>query len=134
MLKQLETCDVVVGSRYVAGGGVAGWERWRRVLSRVGNTYIRTSTRMPFRDCTSGFNLIRASTLRTLDLSGISSSGYAFLVELKFTLWKSGARIREVPITFLNRAGGESKLSGHIVHEAIGLPWRLISRKPPGNK
>jgi dolichol-phosphate mannosyltransferase len=134
MLKQIVACDAVVGSRYVEGGGVAGWGRRRQLLSSVGNTYIRMNTRMPFRDCTSGFNLIRTSALQRLDLSRLSSTGYAFLVELKFELWTSGAVIREVPITFHNRVAGESKLSGQIVREAIALPWKLISRKRSGRR
>jgi dolichol-phosphate mannosyltransferase len=125
MLKEIETCDVVIGSRYARGGGVAGWELWRRVLSRGGNAYIRIITRMPFHDCTSGFILIRAGTLVSLDLSGIASSGYAFLMELKYALWRSGARIREVPIVFRNRAEGESKLSGHIIREGVAAPWKV---------
>jgi dolichol-phosphate mannosyltransferase len=125
MLKEIETCDVVIGSRYAKGGGVAGWELWRRVLSRGGNAYIRTVTGMPFHDCTSGFILIRAGSLLKLDLSGIASSGYAFLMELKYSLWRSGARIREVPIVFRNRAEGESKLSGHIIGEGITAPWKV---------
>jgi dolichol-phosphate mannosyltransferase len=125
MLKEIGTCDVVIGSRYARGGGVAGWELWRRVLSRGGNAYIRIVTGMPFRDCTSGFILIRAGVLLGLDLTGIASSGYAFLMELKYTLWRSGARIREVPIVFRNRAEGESKLSGHIIREGITAPWKV---------
>ncbi len=128
MLKQIETCDVVIGSRYTGGGGVVGWELWRRALSRMGNAYVRAITRMPFRDCTSGFNLIRADLLRSIDLSGMDSSGYAFLVELKYALWRSGAGIKEIPITFRNRAGGESKLSSFIVTEGIKAPWKIRFR------
>ena len=125
MLKEIETCDVVIGSRYARGGRVAGWELWRRVLSRGGNAYIRIVTGMPFHDCTSGFILIRADLLSRLDLSGIASSGYAFLMELKYSLWRSGARLREVLIVFRNRAEGESKLSGHIIREGIAAPWKV---------
>jgi dolichol-phosphate mannosyltransferase len=106
---------------------VVGWEFWRKALSRVGNAYARTVSGMPFRDCTSGFILVRAERLRKIDLSGISSSGYAFLMDLKHALWRSGAGIQEVPIIFRNRAGGESKLSGHIVTEGIRAPWKLRS-------
>lgn len=125
MLEKLASCDAVIGSRYTAHGGVSGWELWRRILSKAGNRYVRAVTGMPFRDCTSGFNLIRTDLLRRLDLTGIGSSGYAFLMELKHLMWRSGARIEEVPIIFLNRAGGESKLSGHIVTEGIRAPWRV---------
>jgi len=129
MLERIATCDAVIGSRYIANGGVSGWELWRRILSKAGNRYVRAVTGMPFRDCTSGFNLIRTDLLRRLDLTGIGSSGYAFLMELKHLMWRSGANIQEVPIIFLNRAGGESKLSGHIVTEGIKAPWRVRSRK-----
>jgi dolichol-phosphate mannosyltransferase len=125
MLKQIETCDVVIGSRYTGGGGVVGWELWRQALSRMGNVYVRAVTRMPFRDCTSGFMLIRIDLLRGLHLSGIAASGYAFMPELKHALWRSGARVQEVPIKFRGRAGGESKLSSHIVREGITAPWRI---------
>jgi dolichol-phosphate mannosyltransferase len=128
MLQAIQRSDVVVGSRYTDGGTVVGWEFWRAALSRAGNAYIRAITHMPFRDCTSGFILIRAELLRKLDLSGISSSGYAFLMELKYALWRSGATINEIPITFRNRAGGESKLSGHIIREGIKAPWKVRSR------
>ena len=129
MLDQIAHCDAVIGSRYTQGGAVAGWELWRRVLSRAGNAYIRAITQMPFHDCTSGFILIRTDLLRRLDLSGIGSSGYAFLMELKFTMWRSNARISEAPITFHNRAEGESKLSGHIVSEGIRAPWNVRYRR-----
>jgi len=125
MLEKLSHCDAVIGSRYTHGGGVHGWKLWRRVLSRGGNNYARAVTGMPFRDCTSGFNLIRTDLLRRLDLKGIGASGYAFLMELKYIMWRSGANIQEVPIVFRNRAGGESKLSGHIVIEGVKLPWRV---------
>jgi dolichol-phosphate mannosyltransferase len=125
MLERLATCDAVIGSRYTANGGVSGWELWRRILSKAGNRYVKAVTGMPFCDCTSGFNLIRTDLLRRLDLTGIGSSGYAFLMELKHLMWRSGANVQEVPIVFLNRAGGESKLSGHIVTEGIRSPWRV---------
>jgi dolichol-phosphate mannosyltransferase len=136
MLKEIITCDVVIGSRYIGGGGVAGWELWRRALSRAGNAYIRAITQMPFRDCTSGFILIRSDLLLSLDLVDICSSGYAFLMELKYALWVSGARIKEIPIVFRSRAGGESKLSGHIVGEGIRAPWkvRLRARRTEAGK
>lgn len=125
LLSRLPACDAVVGSRYTAGGGVDGWELWRRLLSKGGNFYVRRVTGMNLKDCTSGFNLIRASVLGNLELGKIDCSGYAFLTELKHTIWESGAAISEVPIIFRNRAGGESKLSGHIIREGIMAPWRM---------
>lgn len=95
------------------------------MLSKGGNTYVRAVTGMPFRDCTSGFNLIRTELLRRLDLSGIGSSGYAFLMELKYLMWRSGASVEEVPIIFRERTWGESKISGRIIREGIKAPWRV---------
>ena len=117
--------DLVIGSRYTKGGGVDGWEPWRQILSGGGNFYARSITGLPIRDCTSGFMLLRTSVLRRLDLTHIGASGYAFLMELKYRLWRSGARIAETPIIFRARRGGESKLSGHIVGEGFRTPWRL---------
>ncbi|MHB0865503.1 MAG: polyprenol monophosphomannose synthase [Minisyncoccota bacterium] len=129
MLKKLETFDVVIGSRYVSGGGTKGWELWRRALSLFGNLYCRTLTRMPIHDCTGGFNAIRAETLRKVDFSGVDLSGYAFIMELKYALFKAGARFAEIPIIFTNRVGGESKMSGHIISEGILAPWKMILKK-----
>ncbi len=128
MIARLATCDAVIGSRYIRGGGVDGWEYWRRVLSKAGNFYIRAVTRMPFHDCISGFLLIRTELLRRLDLSAIGCSGYAFLMELKYTMWRAKAVICEAPIIFRNRAEGESKLAGHIVAEGIRAPWNVLSK------
>jgi dolichol-phosphate mannosyltransferase len=117
--------DLVIGSRYTASGGVDGWEFWRRVLSAGGNRYSRIVTGMPFRDCTSGLMLLRTPALRRLDRANIAASGYAFLIELKYRLWRSGATSTETPIIFRARRGGESKLSSHIVAEGVITPWRL---------
>ena len=89
---------------------------------------MRWVTGMRVRDCSSGFNLIRAEVLRSLDLRGNGCSGYAFLMELKYAMWKSGVVIAEVPIVFRNRAEGESKLSGRIIGEGLLAPWRLRNR------
>jgi dolichol-phosphate mannosyltransferase len=123
MLEKLQVCDAVIGSRYAPGGGVEGWELWRRALSRAGNAYIRLVTGMSFADCSSGFNLIRTEVLRRLNLSATSSAGYAFLMELKYRLWREGARMEEVPIHFHNRIHGESKISARIIREGIRAPW-----------
>lgn len=132
MLRSIETCDAVIGSRYAPNGAVPGWELWRRCLSKAGNGYVRAVTGMPFRDCTSGFGLLRTGVLRGLDLTRIGASGYAFLMELKYLMWRSGAVVAEVPITFHNRAGGESKLSARIVWEGVCAPWRV--RRRAGHK
>lgn len=128
LLSRLETCDAVVGSRYTRDGGVEGWELWRRALSKGGNIYVRCVTGMRLSDCSSGFNLIRTDVLRKLDLNRINCSGYAFLTELKYSIWRSGASISEVPIIFRERASGESKISGRIIREGLVAPWRMRAR------
>ena len=121
--------DVVVGSRYVRGGGVSGWELWRRILSAGGNFYARTVTGLPVRDCTTGYGVIDAGLLKKVSLRRIDSSGYAFLIELKYMLFRAGASFAEVPIIFKNRVGGESKISGHIISEGVIAPWKMIFRR-----
>ncbi len=125
LIEKAETQDAVIGSRYVPGGKVEGWEGWRRGLSGGGNFYARAITGLPIHDATGGFNLIRTEMLRRLDLDRLTSSGYAFQMELKYRLWKLGARITELPIVFHQRRGGESKISSHIVAEGLLAPWRL---------
>ena len=117
--------DLVVGSRYTKGGGIDGWERWRLWLSKGGNVYARAITGMPVTDMTGGFNAIRTSQLKKLDLERMTCSGYAFQIELKYRLWRQGATIGEVPIVFRKRRGGESKISNHIVSEGAITPWKL---------
>lgn len=120
--------DVVIGSRYVQGGGVEGWEQWRRLLSAWANFYCRTITGMPLRDCTAGYIFMRTDVLRKLRLESLGMSGYAFLMELKYALWRAGARFAEVPIVFRCRRSGESKISSHIIGEGVLAPWRLRLR------
>ena len=129
MLEKSREFSVVIGSRYVLGGGTVGWELWRRALSYFGNFYCRTITRMPINDCTTGFNVINADLLRKIDLSRVDMSGYAFIMELKYNLYLAGARFYEVPIIFMNRVGGESKMSSHIINEGILAPWKMIINK-----
>lgn len=129
LLKQSERHDVVVGSRYVNGGGIIGWELWRRVLSRLGNIYACMVTDLPIKDCTGGYNVIDVSFLKKISLDHIDSSGYAFLIELKYMLFRAGASFCEVPIIFHNRTGGESKISGHIIREGVLAPWKMLLRK-----
>jgi len=129
MFGELVHFDVVVGSRYVAGGGIVGWEFWRRLLSFFGNVYCKLVLRMPVFDATSGFYCLRADALRLVSLSSMDASGYAFQIEFKYFLWKRGARLREFPIVFTNRVGGESKISGHIISEGVLAPWRMLFKK-----
>ena len=118
--------ELVTGSRYIPGGATEGWEGWRRYLSTGGNTYVRAILGIPVHDVTAGFNLIATDALRRVDFSRLDASGYAFQIELKYLLWKSGARPAEVPILFRNRREGESKISNHIIAEGLLAPWKLL--------
>jgi dolichol-phosphate mannosyltransferase len=120
--------DVVIGSRYIPGGAIVNWPVRRRVLSRVANTYIRAVTRLSARDCTSGYRCWRRSALAALPLDRFFSDGYSFLVEMLFVASRSGCRIAEVPITFVERREGESKVSRAVLVESAITPWRLIAR------
>jgi dolichol-phosphate mannosyltransferase len=117
--------DVVIGSRYREGGGVENWPMRRIVLSAFANAYIRTVTGLRVRDCTAGFRCWRRSTLAQLQLDAIHSEGYSFLTEVIFQAAAAGARIAEVPIIFVERRVGASKLSGSVLIESLKTPWRL---------
>jgi len=119
--------DVVIGSRYVRGGAIVNWPMRRRLLSRVANAYIRTVTRLAPRDCTSGYRCWRRTALATLPIDQFFSDGYSFLVEMLFVAARSGLRIVEVPITFVERREGESKVSRAVLIESAITPWRLIA-------
>jgi dolichol-phosphate mannosyltransferase len=121
--------DIVIGSRYVVGGDTEGWEVWRKFLSKYANVYCRVVTRIPVRDSTAGFNMISLPFIDAELLSKLNLSGYAFQMELKYLLWKKGARFTEVPILFRNRREGESKISNHIIAEGIIAPWKMIFKK-----
>ncbi|MSU55400.1 MAG: polyprenol monophosphomannose synthase [Candidatus Taylorbacteria bacterium] len=129
MFNLLSNCDAVIGSRYVRGGGIEGWELWRRILSYFGNVYCKTILRLPVYDLTSGFYCIKTEMLHKLELSSFDASGYAFQIELKYLLYKKGARFKEFPIIFANRLGGESKISSHIISEGVLAPWRMLFKK-----
>jgi dolichol-phosphate mannosyltransferase len=118
--------DLVIGSRYVANGAVVNWPLRRRLLSRFANRYIRTVTRLRARDCTSGYRCWRRATIATLPLDRISSDGYSFLVETLYMAARQGARIGEVPLTFVERRQGESKLTRAVLAESVLMPWRLV--------
>jgi len=126
LLAEKENYGLVIGSRYIAGGGVAKWELWRKILSAGGNFYVRTLLGRHISDWTGGFNCIKADYLRKVDLDKIDLSGYAFIMGLKYFLTKAGANVKEIPITFEARRGGESKLSHHIISEGIIAPWKIL--------
>jgi dolichol-phosphate mannosyltransferase len=140
LLEAAASADVVIGSRYVAGGRIVNWPLKRHLLSRVANTYIRLITHVNARDCTSGYRCWRRSTLAALPLDRLFSDGYSFLVEMLFMAHRHGCRITEVPITFVERREGESKVSRAVLIESAITPWRLISKPdssrkaPPGTR
>jgi len=120
--------DVVIGSRYVPGGTIVNWPARRRLLSRFANMYVRTVTRLSARDCTSGYRCWRRDALASMPLDRFISDGYSFLVEMLYVAARRGSRIAEVPITFVERRLGESKLSRAVLIESAIAPWRLIGR------
>jgi dolichol-phosphate mannosyltransferase len=125
--------DVAIGSRYVPGGSIPNWPTTRRLLSRVGNLYASTVLGLKVRDATSGFRAYRASVLQTVEAGATRATGYGFQVELAYRAHRLGARIVEVPITFNDRVRGVSKMSWHIIGEAMSLVtwWGLRDRLLP---
>jgi len=120
-----EDSDVVLGSRYLNGITVVNWPIERLLLSYFGNTYIRAITRLPVRDTTGGFKCWRREALQAIDLGSVRSNGYAFQIEMTYRLWRRGMRIREVPIIFMDRTVGDSKMSKRISIEALWIVWWL---------
>lgn len=126
MLEAAQQHPVVVGSRYVGGRvNVVNWPITRLLISLFGSAYARLITRVPVRDATGGFNLFRRDVLTAIDLSRIESNGYSFQIELKLRAWRKGFVPFEVPIVFVERESGESKMSKGIVREAVWKMWRL---------
>jgi len=122
--------DVAVGSRYVKGGKVENWPTSRILLSYFASLYVRIVTWMPCKDTTAGFICYKRKVLEAIDLDGIKFVGYAFQIEMKFKAWKKGFKIKEVPITFINRVLGDSKMSQSIAKEAatgvLQMQWDSI--------
>lgn len=122
LIEASERADVVLGSRYVAGGGVTDWSLLRRAISRGGSAYARTVLGIEIRDLTGGFKCFRCEVLEAIDLDEISSQGYAFQVEMTYRALQQGFKVVEVPIVFRDRQVGQSKMSRAIVLEAA---WRV---------
>jgi dolichol-phosphate mannosyltransferase len=122
LLEAAETADVVLGSRYVPGGGVENWNAARRFISAGGSFYARIILGVPVRDLTGGFKCIRRAVLEATDLDAIHSRGYAFQIELTYRALRKGFRVQEIPIRFVDRQVGGSKMSRTIVLEAI---WKV---------
>jgi dolichol-phosphate mannosyltransferase len=124
-LQALEHADLVLGCRYMAGGGVQNWSLQRQAISRGGNIYARLALGVPLSDLTGGFKCFRRAVLETLDLSAIKQIGYGFQIELTWRTLKAGFRVKQVPIIFPDRTAGLSKMSGAIVKEAAVGVWKL---------
>jgi dolichol-phosphate mannosyltransferase len=123
--------DVVIGSRYLTGVSVVNWPLHRIFLSAFANRYVRAVTRISVADCTSGFRCWRREALARLPLDRMVSNGYAFIVEMLFEASRRGCRIGEVPIIFVERRLGQSKVSGRVLVESLIVPWRLVLGKRP---
>jgi len=125
-LRAIETADLVLGSRYRDGKvTVVNWPIKRLLLSYFANVYARIVTGLPVWDATGGFKVYRRAVLEAIDLSRVRSNGYAFQIEMSFRAWKKAFRIVEIPIVFVDRTEGTSKMSRAIVREAIWMVWRL---------
>lgn len=129
MIEKAKEYDVVVGSRYVPGGGVdERWGLWRKFLSRFGNLYARLVTGLKVRDATAGYKVFRRQVLENIDLNRIRSDGYAFQIEMAYACQQAGYRVCEIPIYFEDRAIGSSKMNLGIVLEAVWRVWQLRLR------
>ena len=129
LLEAAADADLVLGSRYVEGGGVADWGPGRRAISRWGSAYARAALGVPIRDLTGGFKVFRRGALEAIDLGSLASLGYAFQVETTFRTIRAGFRVVEVPIIFRDRRVGQSKMTGSVVLEAA---WRVPAMRLRG--
>jgi dolichol-phosphate mannosyltransferase len=127
MAKALETCDLVLGSRYIKGGSTdVNWPLWRKALSAWGNFYARSILSLPLHDVTGGFRLWRRETLQAMPLERVKSSGYIFTVEMAYLAWCLHFKITEIPIYFADRRLGKSKMSFKIQVEAAFRVWQVL--------
>jgi dolichol-phosphate mannosyltransferase len=125
-LEKIVEADVVLGSRYQNGHvNVVNWPMSRLFLSYAANLYARAITGLPIFDTTGGFKCFRRNVLESIDLNSVKSNGYAFQIEMSYRAWKHGFNLLEIPIIFVDRTEGESKMSKRIVREAVWMVWRL---------
>lgn len=124
-IQEIQTADLVIGSRYTDGVNVVNWPMKRLLLSYFANIYARIVTGVPVRDLTSGFKCYRRTVLESIDLDRIHSNGYAFQIEMHFKAHRKKFRLREIPIVFVERRTGTSKMSRHIIYEAAWMVWKL---------
>jgi len=124
-LAEIKKADLVIGSRYVTGVNVINWPMRRLLLSWFANLYTRVITGMPVHDATGGFKCFRKEVLEKINLDKVRSNGYAFQIEMNFKAWKNGFKVKEIPIIFVDRVKGKSKMSRKIVREAVTMVWKL---------
>jgi dolichol-phosphate mannosyltransferase len=131
LLDALRTADLVIGSRYVAGGSVVNWPVQRLLLSRGGNLYVRLLLGIKVKDATAGFRLFRRTTLEAIDLASVLSTGYVFQTDLAYRTVSRGLTVTEVPIEFVERVRGDSKMSGQVASESLKkiTRWGLAERR-----
>lgn len=127
-LETIKENDVVIGSRYVCGVNVINWPMKRLLLSYFANKYTKVITGMNVNDATGGFKCFRRKVLETINLDNIKSNGYSFQIETNFKAWKKGFRLKEIPIIFMDRVEGTSKMNKKIVYEAVFMVWKLRIR------
>ncbi len=126
-LRKTAEAELVLGSRYIDGVRVVNWPLSRLMLSKGAALYVRIITGLPVYDPTGGFKCFRRRVLEAIELDAVHSNGYAFQIEMTYKAWMKGFRIAEIPITFTDRFAGQSKMSGHIVREALWMVWMLAA-------
>ena len=124
-LEEIKNSDLVLGSRYITGVNVINWPMRRLLLSWFANLYTCAITGMSVHDATGGYKCFRKEVLQAIDLDKVTSNGYAFQIEMTFKAWKKGFRVKEIPIIFVDRVKGKSKMSKKIVREAVTMVWKL---------
>lgn len=124
-LQAIRNADLIIGSRYITGVNVVNWPLSRLLLSYMASIYTRVITGIPVKDTTSGFKCFRRTVLEEIDLDKIKAGGYAFQIEMNWLTWMKGFRIQEIPIVFVDRTVGQSKMSKAIVREAVFIVWKL---------
>lgn len=125
-LEAAKNADLVLGSRYINGIRIINWPLKRLILSKFAANYVRIITGMPFTDPTGGYKCFRRCALESINLDEVRSDGYSFQIEMTHKIWRQGLRIVEVPIIFTERFQGRSKMTGHIIQEALLMVWRLL--------
>lgn len=125
----IKDSDLCIGSRYIENAGVVNWPIWREILSRTANFYVRFVTGMPIKDTTAGFKCFKREVLEAICFDKIRSEGYSFQIEMHYKSWKKGFRIKEIPIIFVDRQHGMSKMSKKIIFEAFFAVWKLVFNK-----